>query len=210
MLATDAIDKQTLLREVSLFRDLKKRDLTRIMKRTKTETLQAGTTIIREGEVSSGLYIIIRGSVKVIKDRGSARERSLRILTSGEYFGEMALLDGGARSASVLTLEKTEVLHVEASAIMEAVERDPSLAMDMFRILSRRLRDLEESMYNVLGGILPICSGCKKIRDENETWQDLESYITHHSDAEFSHSFCPDCAHKLYPEVFDVPPAEQR
>jgi len=51
-----------------------------------------------------------------------------------------------------------------------------------------------------LRGIIPICSSCKKIRDDKEHWNQIEMYIQEHSDAEFSHGICPECAEKLYPE----------
>ena len=53
-----------------------------------------------------------------------------------------------------------------------------------------------------LSGLLPICSSCKKIRDDHGYWNQLEVYIQDHSDASFTHSFCPDCARRLYPEIF--------
>lgn len=56
-------------------------------------------------------------------------------------------------------------------------------------------------MVNKLSGFLPICSRCHKIRDESGKWNQLESYIRDHSDVEFSHSVCPDCVNKLYPEL---------
>ena len=52
-----------------------------------------------------------------------------------------------------------------------------------------------------LSGLLPICPSCKKIRDDNGYWNQIESYIKTHSEAEFSHSICPECAKKLYPDV---------
>ena len=55
---------------------------------------------------------------------------------------------------------------------------------------------------NSLTGLLPICSSCKKIRENGGRWTMLESFIESHSQAHFTHSFCPDCARKLYPEVF--------
>ncbi len=51
-----------------------------------------------------------------------------------------------------------------------------------------------------LRGILPICSACKRIRDDDGRWKPVENYIRHHSEAEFSHSLCPVCIQKLYPE----------
>ena len=53
-----------------------------------------------------------------------------------------------------------------------------------------------------LSGLLPICSKCKKIRDDQGYWQLVEVYIQDRADVEFSHGICPDCAEELYPEIF--------
>ena len=58
------------------------------------------------------------------------------------------------------------------------------------------------SEIKTLSGLLPICASCKKIRDDNGYWNQIESYIKLHSEAEFSHSICPECAKKLYPEHY--------
>ena len=58
---------------------------------------------------------------------------------------------------------------------------------------------------NKLSGLLPICASCKKIRDDRGYWNQIESYISAHSEAQFSHSICPDCARTIYPE-FDIYP----
>ena len=65
------------------------------------------------------------------------------------------------------------------------------------------IAQLQEALAKVklLSGFLPICASCKKIRDDQGYWQQIESYIRDHSNAEFSHSICPDCARKLYPEL---------
>jgi hypothetical protein len=62
-------------------------------------------------------------------------------------------------------------------------------------------RELEKEIQT-LKGILPICSFCKKIRNQDGSWEPLESYITHRSEAEFSHGVCPVCAKKNYPEFY--------
>ena len=54
---------------------------------------------------------------------------------------------------------------------------------------------------NQLSGLLPICSSCKKIRDENDRWKHIETYISEHSEAEFSHGLCPDCSRKAFSEL---------
>jgi len=55
----------------------------------------------------------------------------------------------------------------------------------------------------ILSGLLPICASCKKIRDDKGYWNQNEAYIAEHSKAEFSHSICPECSQKRYPE-FDI------
>lgn len=65
--------------------------------------------------------------------------------------------------------------------------------------------DLQAALEEVktLQGIIPICSSCKKIRDDKGIWNQIEAYISVHSEAEFSHGICPDCIQKLYPEIDD-------
>jgi PAS domain S-box-containing protein len=65
--------------------------------------------------------------------------------------------------------------------------------------------ELKEALSKVklLSGMLPICSSCKKIRDDQGYWNLLEAYVSDHSEAEFSHSICPECAKRLYPEFYD-------
>jgi hypothetical protein len=73
------------------------------------------------------------------------------------------------------------------------------------RQLRRRQRELQEAYDRIrkLSGMLPICSHCKKIRDDDGYWNQVETYVSDHSDASFSHGLCPECARELYPGVFD-------
>ena len=65
--------------------------------------------------------------------------------------------------------------------------------------------ELEDALSRIktLSGCLPICMSCKKIRDDKGYWNQLEQYIRDHSEAEFSHGICPDCAKKLYPDIYN-------
>ena len=71
-----------------------------------------------------------------------------------------------------------------------------ALEIYLFRSLFQRIKILE--------GFLPICANCKKIRTQNQ-WEQIETYISENSLAQFSHSLCPDCQKKLYPELFTDP-----
>ena len=77
---------------------------------------------------------------------------------------------------------------------------------------SKVIKELQTALERVktLSGMLPICASCKKIRDDQGYWNQIEVYIEKHSEAEFSHGICPECARKLYPEYFheNLPSAE--
>ena len=59
------------------------------------------------------------------------------------------------------------------------------------------------SQIKVMRGLLPICANCKKIRDDKGYWKQVEVYIQEHSEADFTHSICPDCVKKLYPDIYN-------
>lgn len=68
------------------------------------------------------------------------------------------------------------------------------------RLISELRAALEQ--VRVLKGLLPLCSSCKRVRDDKGYWTRIEKYISEHSDAEVSHAICPECARRLYPELF--------
>jgi hypothetical protein len=71
---------------------------------------------------------------------------------------------------------------------------------------SKLIDELQAALDNVkvLSGFIPICASCKKVRDDRGFWQQIEEYISEHSEALFSHSLCPDCARRLYPELHEA------
>ncbi len=70
--------------------------------------------------------------------------------------------------------------------------------------LQRVNKELTTSLAQIklLKGLIPICANCKKIRDDTGFWQEVESYISQHTDANFSHGICPDCMQELYPDIY--------
>ncbi len=76
----------------------------------------------------------------------------------------------------------------------------------LFLSRDRLIRELEKALSEVktLHGLIPICAACKKIRDDKGYWTQVETYVREHSSAEFSHSLCPECAAKMYPEFADT------
>lgn len=71
--------------------------------------------------------------------------------------------------------------------------------VELQRALSDRVKELEEALSKVkqLQGLLPICSYCKKVRNDKNYWEQVENYVAHHSEVQFSHGICPDCYQRV-------------
>ena len=188
------------LAKVSLFSLMKKGDLKRIAKLVRHHSFREGDVIIREGDRDRRLFIIVSGEVEVTRNLGTKTEKSVRTLGPPSYFGEMALIDDLVRSASVVAREKTRLLSLDHWNLREEIEKYPAMAMELLQMLSRRIRAIEKTMINRLGMLLPICTHCKKIREDNGSWIRIEEYIQDRSETEFSHGICPECIKKFYPE----------
>ncbi|MDI9526415.1 MAG: hypothetical protein QM299_05335 [Pseudomonadota bacterium] len=84
------------------------------------------------------------------------------------------------------------------------MEKNAELNQTLEQKVEERTAELKKSMarVKVLSGLLPICASCKKIRDDQGYWKRIEAYIHEHSEAQFSHGICPECAKKIYPEEY--------
>ena len=97
---------------------------------------------------------------------------------------------------------KDEEGHITGAVL---IFRDISPEVQAQEAREKLIAELQEALSKVktLSGLLPICASCKKIRDDQGYWQQVEVYIQDHSDVDFSHGICPDCARKLYPDFID-------
>jgi hypothetical protein len=117
------------------------------------------------------------------------------------------------------------ILEVEGVAFPEHKQHYLNLALGLAHICSLAIRNartyealeeniaqLQEALAKVktLSGLLPICASCKKIRDDRGYWNQIETYVQKHSDAQFSHGICPDCIRKLYPEFAGAAPPDPK
>ena len=128
------------LRSVALFGEMSDRELRSILKEAKQISFPEGHTIVQQGANGVGLHVVIEGEVKVVVN-GRTRAR----LKPGDHFGEMSLIDGGPRSASVITVEPTRTLSLAVWSFNKLLKTYPSLAKKLLIALSKRLREADLS-----------------------------------------------------------------
>lgn len=194
------INKVDFLDKVSIFSHMKKADVHRVAELAQHHLFHDRDLIIREGDRDRRLFIIVNGEAEVIKNLGEKNEKRVRTLGPYNYFGEMSLIDDLVRSASVVAKKETQALSLDQWDLRQEIEKYPAMAFELLQELSQRIRAIEKTMINTLGAFLPICANCKRIRENNGSWTPIDSYISDHSETEFSHSICPECTKKLYPE----------
>lgn len=148
--------KADLIARVPLFSPLEDADLERIANLTQAHTFKKGDVIIREGDKDRRLFVIISGEVEVVKGLGSKKEWRMRVMGPHNYFGEIALIDDSARSASVIAKMETEVLTLDQQNLRQVIEKNPAIAFELLQRLSRRIRELEEAIAKTLGAVLPL------------------------------------------------------
>lgn len=138
------VDRLLFVRKVPIFQELRDDFLVRLASIMEELRFPAKHTIFTQGEEGRSLYILVSGRVRV-----HIGNRELARLDQGACFGEMAVLDAEPRSASVTTLEQCECLMLTQQQLYEAIEETPGIAVNIIRLLSRRIRELNQKI-NVL------------------------------------------------------------
>ena len=116
-------------------------------------TAPAGTVLMRQGEAADNLYVVTQGTLLVEREHPSLTSPvPLAELGPGEVVGEMALLDGSPRSATVTVLEDAVLLEVSATQVQEILARHPATAQYLLHVLSRRLGQTDDLVVDVAIG----------------------------------------------------------
>ena len=148
-------EKRALLRRVPLFSDVKEKDLRVILKNTTERRYRKGSYMFFEKEPGNTLFIIISGLVKIYKSDASGRIKTLTYLKEGDFFGEMAMLDEEARSASAQVMQDTHVLVLERQNFHKEIMGSPAIALKVMKTLSARLRIADKQLEDLTFRNLP-------------------------------------------------------
>jgi CRP/FNR family transcriptional regulator, cyclic AMP receptor protein len=139
-------ENKAFLRRVPLFAGLTESQLEILASGTVRRNYPKGRTIVAEGEPSQSLYILLSGRAKVQRSDTEGKEVILAVLMSGEFFGEMSLIDDAPRSASVITLESCDFLAINKENFKAMLNQNADLGMAVMRGLVRRLREADKKI----------------------------------------------------------------
>ncbi|MBT3276250.1 MAG: cyclic nucleotide-binding domain-containing protein [Spirochaetales bacterium] len=145
------MDKAKFLGKVSLFANLNDRNLNRLSRVCTLRTYRAGDFIVRQDDEGVGLFVIIRGKVKIVKKTDDGREIEIATHGSGEFIGELAVLDGAKRTASVIAAEESECLVLASWDFTSVLKANPKIALDILPVIVRRFRETNEQLLSLSG-----------------------------------------------------------
>lgn len=139
-----------LLKNIHIFRDLQDGDLDKLAKIASEERFAAGAVLFREGEPSSAFYIVHRGRVQITKEGPGGGSKTLAELHSGDFFGEMGVIEETPRYANAVVAESSQILVVLKSDFDDLMAVNPSIAMKIMVTVTRRYK------ANLEGGGSPV------------------------------------------------------
>lgn len=133
-----------VLQRVELFKRIPPEGLARLAERGMPRHFAPGELLMRQDETSRSMFVIASGHVRVERTLGDDRTLTLARLGPGEVVGEMGLLDGAPRSATVVALEDVEALEIHATVLAVVLIENPNVSQALLRVLSKRLRSTDE------------------------------------------------------------------
>ena len=136
--------------------------------------------------------------IRKIRERSESKTMYIILLTAkGRKEDIVSGLETGADDYITKPFDREE-LHARVQVGQRVVELQCAL--------EDRIQELQDALDQIktLKGLIPMCASCKKIRDDEGYWQQVETYIMERSEAEFSHGLCPDCLKKHYPEYYEI------
>lgn len=146
------MEQRRLLREIDLFSDLTDREADTVLELMRERTVSRGATVFHQHDSGGGLYLILSGAVKISRTGRDGRDVTVAVLSAGNFFGEMSLLDGQPRSASATALEPTRLLVLDREHFQRHVLAQPRIVAKLLRELSKRLRGADQAIENLALG----------------------------------------------------------
>jgi CRP-like cAMP-binding protein len=143
------VENIKLLKNVLLFNHLKEKNLKLVANLLKEREYKKGDIIVKQGESGVGLFIIIKGKVKIVKKLADGKEIDIAVHGENEFFGELSVLDDKPRTASVIAIEDTKTLAMTHWEFKALLEEHPEIALDILPVIVERFRETNEQLIEM-------------------------------------------------------------
>ncbi len=154
-----------LLRSIPMFASLSEDDLTALSTTVASRDFKAGAMIFALGDVGDAMYVVVRGDVNIHLPGQASQRISLKDISRGEYFGELALFDAKPRSASAVATTDAQLLELKHDTLTRYLERRPAAAMAILRTMSERLRETNELLSARAGPLIVMSQNRQSLKD---------------------------------------------
>jgi CRP-like cAMP-binding protein len=143
-------DKRALLKSTDLFGSLSARHIERLAACVVSKSVPRATAICAKGDLGSSLFVICHGAVKITSPSVDGHDALFRLLSKGDIFGEIALLDGRPRTADAVAITDCEMFVIERRDFLPIMREEPEVALRMIEILCDRVRRTTEQAENLM------------------------------------------------------------
>ena len=140
------MERLLTLKQIPLFKDLSLEQLEAVHQIAEEVEFLEGEVIMREGDRGDQLYLMIEGRVRVYLHYRERNERALNEQSAGTYFGEMAVLSGEKRTATVVASERCRMLSLDGDSLRELLSQMPEISFEIFKVLVARVRRAEQEL----------------------------------------------------------------
>lgn len=138
-----------MLKNIDLFADLSDSAANALLRCAKLHKYPKNSVIVTEGDTHNNFYIVVSGQLKVFVNGDDGKQMTLNWLEPGNYFGELALIDGAVRSASVMTLQPTELQIISQQDFQQFLATDSGASLALMKAMARRIRTLTNSVRDL-------------------------------------------------------------
>ncbi len=142
-------DLKAALAQHFLLKDLSPGDLDRVGELATTRWYRAGQPVFMKGDPGTAMMAVLSGRIRICAYSADGREVVLNVINPGEVFGEIALIDGGERTADAFAMETTELLSLSRRDFLPYLERNPTVCIKLLTIICQRLRSTSEQLEDL-------------------------------------------------------------
>ena len=161
------------IKKIGIFSELTEDEFARLMPYIREQHIPKATELFHQDDPGDAMYLITKGGVRIYRYSSAGREITLALLRTGQFFGEMSLLDGMPRSANAMTIENTDFIILKRNDFLNVLKSSPGIAIKILKDMSVRVRDADAmiedlALLNVYERLIKYINGLIKTEGKKE------------------------------------------